>query len=82
MESLINITNNFLKDYLFIWERESEQEGEHKQGELQRQREKQAPWSAESPMQDSIPGPRDHDLSQRQALNPLSHLGAPITNNF
>ena len=26
-----------------------------------------------SPMQDSIPGPQDHNLSQRQ---PLSHLGA------
>ena len=30
-----------------------------------------------SPMWGSIPGPQDHDLSQRQMLNRLSHLGAP-----
>ena len=30
-----------------------------------------------SPMQDLIPGPRDHHLSQRQILNPLSHPGVP-----
>ena len=28
-------------------------------------------------MQDSIPGPGDHDQSQRQILNLLSHPGAP-----
>ena len=30
----------------------------------------------------SIPGPRDHDLSQRQTLNQLSHPGAPSTHIF
>ena len=30
-----------------------------------------------SPMQDSIPGPQDHDLSQRQTLNHWSHPGTP-----
>ena len=39
----------------------------------QRQREKQAPCGAESPIWDSIPGPQDHDLSRRQMLNHLSH---------
>ena len=28
-------------------------------------------------MWDSIPGPWDHDLSQRQMLNQLSHPGTP-----
>ena len=50
---------------------------EHKQGEQQREREKQAPHWAKSPMRDSIPGPWNHDLSQRQTLNSLCHPGAP-----
>lgn len=29
-------------------------------------------------MQDSIPGPQDHDLSPRQTLYLLSHPGAPL----
>ena len=34
-----------------------------------------------SPMQDWIPGPQDHDLSQSQTdAQPLSHPGAPINN--
>ena len=37
-----------------------------------RQREKQAPHG--EPDADSIPGPQDHDLSQRQTLN---HPGIP-----
>lgn len=32
---------------------------------------------AGSPMQDSTPGPRDHDLSRRQMLNQVSHAGTP-----
>ena len=44
----------------------------------ERQREKQTPRWAGSPMQDSIPGPRDHDLSQSQTVNLLSHTGTPI----
>ena len=40
----------------------------HTEREKHRQREKQAPYG-ESLMQESIPGPRDHDLSQRQMLN-------------
>ena len=28
-------------------------------------------------MRGSIPAPRDHDLSQREALNQLSYAGAP-----
>ena len=33
-------------------------------------------------MRGSIPGPWDHDLSQRQWLNPLSHKGAPEGSAF
>ena len=43
---------------------------------MQREREKQTPGWAERLMQGSIPGLQDHDLSQRQALNQLSHPGA------
>ena len=32
---------------------------------------------ARSPMQDSIPGPRDHDLSQGQTAQLMSHPGIP-----
>uniref|UniRef100_A0A452VL31 SCAN box domain-containing protein n=1 Tax=Ursus maritimus TaxID=29073 RepID=A0A452VL31_URSMA len=35
-----------------------------------------------SPMQDSIPGPWDHDLSRRQTLHRLSHPGAPRNSTF
>jgi len=45
--------------------------------ERQRQREKQAPRGAGSPPPGSIPGSGDHDLSQRQPLNRLSHPGSP-----
>ena len=34
------------------------------------------------PDEDSIPRPRDHDLSQRQTLNQLSHPGAPCLSNL
>ena len=38
-----------------------------REGQRHRQREKQAP--CREPMWDSIPGPQDHTLSQRQTLN-------------
>ena len=56
----------FLK-ILFIWEREREQ----------RERENQTPHWVGSLTWDSIPGPWDHDLSQRQTFNQLNHLGTP-----
>ena len=65
--------NLFFK-ILFIWE--SEREQELRGGEGQREREKQTPHWARSPMQDWNPGPWDHDLSRRQTLNHLSHPGA------
>ena len=37
--------------------------------ERQRHRQRESRLPAGSLMQDSIPGPRDHDLSQRQMLN-------------
>ena len=45
--------------------------------EVGRGREKQTPPRAGSPMGGSIPGLRDHDLSQRQTLKQLSPPGAP-----
>ena len=51
----------FLKDYLFIYSRDTQREAETSaEGEAD---------SGRSLMQDSIPGPWDQDLSQRQALN-------------
>ena len=41
------------------------------------EREKQSPCWAGSPMWGLIPGPWDHDLSQRQLLNQLSHPDTP-----
>ena len=59
---------------LFIYLSESDQENTSKEKE----REKQAPHWAESPIWDPIPRPWDHDLSRRQMLNWLSHLGSPV----
>ena len=50
-----------------------EREHEQREGEGQRERGREAA----SLMQGSILGPQDHDLSQRQTLNQLSHPGAP-----
>ena len=61
-----------LRFYLFETVRELEQ------GEGQREREKQTPHWAGSPMCGLIPGPQDHDLTWRQQVNQLSHPGAPI----
>ena len=55
----------------------TERTREHKEGEVQREREKQTPRWAGSPMWDLIPRPWVHDLSWRQTLNQLSHPGAP-----
>ena len=69
------IENNFFKDF----ERERACERENIcacMHEGEGQREKQAPRKAGSP------GSWDHDLSQRQMLNSLSHSGAPIFNKF
>ena len=59
----------FLRFYLF--------KREHKQGEQQREREKQATPLSGSPMWGSVPGPWDYDLSRGQMLNPLSHQAPP-----
>ena len=65
----------FLRFYLFIWQRERKITS--RQSSRKKERGKQAPCWAESLMQGLIPGPWDHDLSRRQRLNPLSHLGTP-----
>ena len=61
----------FLKIFKNLFDRERSQVG--REAGRERERRKQAPRGAESPMRDLIPGPWDHDLSQRQWLNPLSH---------
>jgi len=70
----------FFKDFIYLFDRERE----HKQGEWQAEAEGEAasPQSRGSPMWDSVPGPRDHDPSQRPLLNQLSHPGAQRTNVF
>ena len=59
---------SFLKIlFIYLTERETAREREHKQGEWERK--KQAHSRAGSLMQGSIPGPQDHALSRRQTLN-------------
>ena len=62
-------------------------EREHKRectswGEGPREREKQTPHWAGSPMLGSILGPWVHDLTWRQMLNPRSHPGVPTWSFF
>ena len=64
------------KDFIYLLERESARDS-MSGVEGQREREKQIPHWAGSLMQDSIPGPQDHDLRQRQMLKWLSHPGTP-----
>ena len=60
--------------FIYLTERESA----HTQGERrQMEREKQAPCWVGSPTWYLILGPWNHDLSQRQTPNWLSHPGAP-----
>jgi len=66
----------FFKDFICQRERASTSRG------IRRQREKQAPRLARSLRQDSIPGAWDHDLSQRQSPNGLSHPGVPSLGPF
>ena len=55
----------FFKDFIYLFDRQRSQVGR----EAGRERGgKQAPHGAEGPMRGSIPGPWDHDLSQRQRL--------------
>ena len=69
----------FLKDFIYLFERETEIVTEiAKESTREEEREKQTPCSAGSPMQGSISGPWDHDLSWRQMLKWLSHPAIPI----
>ena len=60
-----------LKFYLFIHERHT-----HRERQRHRQREKQAP--CRRLMWDSIPGPQDHNLNQRQMLNHWAIQVSPL----
>ena len=63
------------KNILFIHLREREHEWEWREG--QRKGRSRLPAEGGSPTQGLVPGPQDHDLSQRQVLNKLSHQGTP-----
>ena len=64
----ICIKNIFFKDfYFFIWERVRAREMTEGEGEADS-------LPSKEPDSGSIPGPRDHDLSQRQTLNQLSQV--------
>ena len=71
-EHLLLPSCSFKRFYLFERARKRENMS------MGREREKQTPCLAGSPMLDSIPGPWDHDLSWRQAPKWLSHPGAPL----
>ena len=75
--NLFILSSSFLKRYyLFIWERES---GER----ISRQeREKQAPRGQGAQSGIRSQDLEDHDLTQRQTLNQLSHPGVPTTLTF
>ena len=66
----------FLKRF-YLSEREREQQSNS--GE---EREKQIPCWVGSLMRGSIPGPQDHDLSQKQRVNQLSHPDTPKKIHF
>ena len=66
---------SFFKDFISLFYRERKLRTSGRSGR-QREKEKQTPCWAGSPMQDLIPAPWDPDLSQRQMLNQLSHPGA------
>ena len=61
--------------YLFVREREGEKTPVG--GRAEKEWEKQTPGWAGGPMQGSILGLWDHDLSRRETLNQLSHPGVP-----
>ena len=73
LEKIFVIFPNYLiyfKDFIYLFMRD--------RGESRFPAENQAG----SLMRDLIPGPRHHDLSQRQMLNPLSHPGAQNMAHF
>ena len=70
--SLLLCLRIFLKDFIYLFARENM----HVTGE--RQRKKQTPGWAGSPMWDLIPGPWDHDRHWSQILR-LNHPVAPKT---
>ena len=55
----------------------TQREEKHKLGERQRERKKQSPRWAESPVQGLIPEHWDRNASQKKMLNQLSHPSAP-----
>ena len=61
----------FLKDFIYLFMRDTK-----KGRDIGRGRHRLPAGSA---MWDLIPGPQDHDLSQRQiGAQPLNHPGAPV----
>lgn len=70
----------FLRCYLLTWERQ--RASTHMHMSWGWVGEKQTTCWAGCPTQDSISRPQDHDLSQRQILNQLSHQAPLCTPNL
>ena len=68
------------KDFIYLSERERERKRTWA-GEGQKKRKQTHHWAG-SPTQGLIPGSQDQDLSWRQTLHQLNHLGAPIPHIF
>lgn len=64
----------FLRFYLFIYLRESTSRGRVAEGETESSLSREPHTTL-----GSIPGPQNHDLSQRQMLNQLSHPCTPVS---
>ena len=60
-ESGLNFLSFFFKEFIYLLTRDTERGRDIGRGRSR--------CPVGSPMQDSIPGPQDHDLSQRQTLN-------------
>ena len=69
-QRLVHFSTFFLILFIYL-------KGEHEWEEGQKEKGKQTPRWAGRPTWGSIPGPQDHDLSQRQMLNQLSYPGVP-----
>ena len=74
-KDLLKFRQRILKYSLKIFLFESEREHKQEERQREREREKQTPHRAGSLIRGWIPGPLDHDLSQRQTFNQLSHPG-------
>ena len=71
----------FLRLYLFIQQIESTHMQKQEEQQAEGEREADSPLSRE-PATGLVPGPWDHNLSQRQMLHQLNHPRAPGLHSF